>query len=585
MQITLYKGCRLNKSYCELLDTIAPVTYDSVQYQNALEAYLQSLFKYIVITEENVYATNSGKFSFELDLGQGGTFYEYNYMKVEDTVNNLTRYYFINTITVVNGIAVVEYEEDIWANYSKTMHIRKSLLTRSRSIKYGNYEIPFFKLGMDFEGNDSLFFNPMSSSSSRSNGYGTIVVKMQIYNLVTQDKINQVIPRTVILYEDAQGLDYKSTQFNEKLLEVLSKLKTFQAVKKFNFDSTYATAHNIDTSHDWYYEIEDVILVPIKFGLRIATSGTEYNMGSIEGFTGYKVIDLTRTLYLLQAGTSMAHGQLSTGATFTLFSGTFTASDFKVIGIGTYTNTYEIQQNGTNVDAKIDFQCDDYNFNIFLSVQNQLINITENYAIEIPISVQTADVTQQNRTARQLEIMNSAFQLGKGVLNIYSGSNSITTGAAQVAVGAEGNLGQLASGSANIASGVKEIYGGATTIAKGIANLVVLNKPLYRTNKGTFSRSVGLMNAYYGLFRIEVSTDNINEVQDNINNAGFVVNEIVDDLLHTMATANDKPAYNVMAFGFVNNYGYFPENIRIQLVDILMNGFKIWYDVASYIAS
>ena len=93
------------------------------------------------------------------------------------------------------------------------------------------------------------------------------------------------------------------------------------------------------------------------------------------------------------------------------------------------------------------------------------------------------------------------------------------------------------------------------------------------------------MNAYYGLFRIEVSTDNINEVQDNINNAGFVVNEIVDDLLHTMATANDKPAYNVMAFGFVNNYGYFPENIRIQLVDILMNGFKIWYDVASYIAS
>ena len=147
MTITLYKGSRLNKSYCEVLDTIAPVTYNDVNYANALEAYLSTLTP-VVITpqDESIYVTNSGKMSFELDIATGISLYECNYMKAYDDVNNFTRYFFVNSIVVVNGIGVVEYEEDIWANYSKTMHIRKSLLTRSRSLKYGNSTIPFFKL-------------------------------------------------------------------------------------------------------------------------------------------------------------------------------------------------------------------------------------------------------------------------------------------------------------------------------------------------------------------------------------------------------------------------------------------------------
>ena len=124
-----------------------------------------------------------------------------------------------------------------------------------------------------------------------------------------------------------------------------------------------------------------------------------------------------------------------------------------------------------------------------------------------------------------------------------------------------------------------------TGIAKGIANLIVLNKPLYRTNKGTFSKSIGLINAYSGLMLFAVNPDNTTEVQANIDNAGYVVNEVVDDILQNMANDNNRPTYNVVSFDYVNNYGAFPENIREQLVEILSSGTKIWYDTASFIAS
>lgn len=587
MVITLYKGCRLNKTYCEVLDTIAKHTYESVLYDNALDAYLSSLDKFTVTTAEDVYGTNRGTFSFELELEQSKNLYAYNYMKVVDNTGKFSRYYFINSITVCDALGLVDYDEDIWANYSSTMHVRKSLLTRSRSLKYGNYTIPFYKLGMDYESNNYLSYSSMKTvydALDTNLGKCSIVVQMQMYQLAigtggVASVQSNIISRTVCIRKNDIANDM--IPIDTTLFDLLTKLKAGQSSKKFVFNSTYKTNFNIadiSTSSDWYYEIGNVYLVPHKFNFLLENvQNNGYTMGTIEDLTGYTIADVNRSFYI-------ASGTLSNGRPVLCTASTIT-KDFKKIGVGTYSNLYEVVQNGTDVVVGIAIGCDDFNFNIYLNVQNQLINITDNYFVDIPISAQTADVTQQAKTSRQLEIMNSAFQIGKGALNIYSGSNAITTGAAQVAAGVSGNFSQLAYGSENIASGVKETYRGVVNIAQGIAELVVLNKPLYRTNKGTFSRSIGITNAYEGMFVFSINADNETEVQANIDNAGYIVNEVVGDLLQTMASDVNKPTYNVMAFGFVNNYGYFTEEIRQKLANMLSNGIKIWYDASAYIQS
>lgn len=603
MRITLYKSCRLNQSYCEVLDTIAPHTHNGQNYVNALEAYLHDLNKYIIITEEPVYLTNTGKFSFEYDFGQSGNIYEYNYMKVEDTVNNITRYFFINSITLVNGIAVAEYAEDIWANYSKSMHLRKSLLTRSRALKYGNKTIPFYKLGMEYEGNDEIKGVPVETSdfSEQNIGKCMIVAQIQIYKLVQgaggATEKSDVITRTVWIYseENRQGTYVNKYYFevNQALTKYLTTLVANQSSKKFVFTNDYKQEYKIYTSGDLYFEISNFTLIPQSFGIKmyLNNNNSAKYMGYVDQLVfdpndTIKFADLTRCSILLsQSGTTQHFDTFANGYGIQLTEFEI-ENDFTNLAIGTFSSIHEIVSNGSDINGSIMGFCDDYNFNIILSFQNQLINITQDFLIDVPIAVQSADVTQQNKTARELEKMNTGFQIGHGGIQLFQSGIQFATSGAMTALGAmTGQVGTISSGVSGMGSSLNPLYSGISNIAKGIKNLQILNRPLYRTNKGTFTRSVGIGNSFYGLILYKIQPDNTSEVQANIDNAGYVVNEVVDDVLQDMAIDQNKPSYDVVQFDYVNNYGSFPENIRQQLVEILSNGFKIWYNTTDYMAS
>ena len=71
---------------------------------------------------------------------------------------------------------------------------------------------------------------------------------------------------------------------------------------------------------------------------------------------------------------------------------------------------------------------------------------------------------------------------------------------------------------------------------------------------------------------------NTKEVQANIDNTGYVCNEIVDDLFNKPITDEVATAYNVMRFDFANVFGNFTQKIAKALRAILYSGFKIWYD-------
>ena len=86
------------------------------------------------------------------------------------------------------------------------------------------------------------------------------------------------------------------------------------------------------------------------------------------------------------------------------------------------------------------------------------------------------------------------------------------------------------------------------------------------------------MTANYGIVIFEIQPDNETEVQANIDNIGYVCNEIVDDLFNKPITDTVATTYNVMRFDFANIFGNFTQNIAKALRTILYNGFKIWYD-------
>ena len=100
---------------------------------------------------------------------------------------------------------------------------------------------------------------------------------------------------------------------------------------------------------------------------------------------------------------------------------------------------------------------------------------------------------------------------------------------------------------------------------------------MFSTTKGVSSISDGLLNARIGIVELLIDSDNDIEVQANINNTGYMCNEIVDNLF-IKPLNEENNVYNVMRFDYVNIYGAFTQKIARILKKILLDGFKIWYD-------
>ena len=226
MNITLYKKCILSNSYSEVFDVFHKDSNNKV----ALERYLASLQKYEIVAD-NVYVPNSGKITLELNE-DNVNIYEYNYMYLEDTDNNFRRYCFIDDITVVNGLAVISFSEDIWSNYASSMEIRKSLLVRSRATKYSDWSIPFYAPGMGYEGNNTVVIkdidgNVIDNNYTRPSPLQVAcAVNMQLYNLTAQGVANNRILLTgafVFSYGGDKHL-YGSTDMLLQLVRELTQL-------------------------------------------------------------------------------------------------------------------------------------------------------------------------------------------------------------------------------------------------------------------------------------------------------------------------------------------------------------------------
>ena len=593
MKITLYKKCILSNSYSEVFDvfhkTKDPLTNEETV---ALQRYLSSLTKY-EITADNVYVPNSGKITLELDFDYenvSNNIYEYNYMYLEDTDNNFRRYCFIDDITVVNGLAVISFSEDIWSNYASSMEIRKSLLVRSRATKYGSWSIPFYAPGMAYEGNNQLKFNDIEAVDEEGNSIeGTeiqlsntdnknvaLICQLQVYNLSQEGVISDRKVYTVAA--NTLDLDLSEYTFLFPLNTTTAKASVYEIVRQLYIKSSEKQfiAPGGDNTPSLYYQISNVLLLP---GYFVRKQSTSILIGHVN-ITG----SATCHFYKLDIsiGNILSNDSMVFVKTLTL------DKNFKRIGIGCITNLQPVVENGTSIEVKIGIAYDDFSVGVYLVFQNKIIEITNDFLLEIPISVQTADVTQQQLANRELKTMNAKLGIANAGIDIATGYMGAIINAGMIGLGVEMNSVLPATSYSGMSTGMKGAGGFASSInsvGKGITALIgsqkqleVANRSMFATNKGTNINYNVMLNARFGIVIAYMQPDNESEVQANINNTGYVCNEIVDNLFNKPITDTVATAYNVMRFEFANIFGNFTQNIAKALRAILYSGFKIWYD-------
>lgn len=569
MNITLYKKCILSNSYSEVFDVFHKDSNDKV----ALDRYLASLQKYEIVAD-NVYVPNSGRITLELSEGNVDI-YEYNYMYLEDVENNFRRYCFIDDITVVNGLAVISFSEDIWSNYARSMEIRKSLLVRSRATKYGDWSIPFYAPGMGYEGNNTVVIKDIDGNIIDNNYTRpsplqvACAVNMQLYNLTAQGVANNRILLTGIFIYSYAG-DRKAYGSTDMLLQLVREVIQLSAGTTVKYNNK-----------DYYYDIVSVKAIPKQFGIfkEIITGDATVTIQKSETISYY--------FYATGAGIFYNEYGIKHGILHKVLDKTI-ENDYTRLGIGLISNIIPIENNSTSIDYSIFVKWDITSWKLYISIQNKLIEISDEFDILIPISVQSADVTQQQAAARELKDLNAKLGMARGSLGIMNGVMETATGWSTVGLGmALGNLVDAApfAGTETVHKGFSGVFNGMAKTGDGIIDIIGSNKELEIANRKMFSTSKaikvnsdGILNGYYGIVQYFISPDNASEVKANIDNTGYVCNEIVDDLFNKPITDTVATAYNVMRFDFANVFGNFTQKIAKALRAILYNGFKIWYD-------
>lgn len=254
-------------------------------------------------------------------------------------------------------------------------------------------------------------------------------------------------------------------------------------------------------------------------------------------------------------------------------------NDFKLLGVGTINRIIPVMPNGNNIKMSFGISYDNFSIALFLAVQNQLYEITEDFACEVPISVQSADVTQQQTSARELRELNAKLGISNAKSEMLtSGIQAFIGGASMAITPLVGDINQLLRGGSVMAEAKNRNIRARNELIGSNKELEIANRKMFTTNKAISVKQNTLINGVKDLLLYYIDANNATEVQANIDNTGYVCNEIVDDLFNKPLTDEVATAYNVMRFDFANMFGNFTQNIAKALRAILYNGFKIWYD-------
>lgn len=544
MIVTLYKECKLNNKYN---DCFFNKTY--------LETYLGSLVKKS-FTIDDTFSRNQDRLVFENE--EYFITKDYNYIKIEDSVIG-TFYAFIRNIEWVNGLFLLYYEEDIWHNWFDKIKIRNGLLTRSLTKKY-NYvnetkNIKYFSYPIASESNDEPVLTKLTSNSIG------IVVKMQLYTLSQQGQENNRQERVFCVGIKEQ--DYVTpgnyeirTDFYSDINEIITRLIILQQTTQIG---------------NSYYQIDDIYAVPLEFTTFerfLPYTGTQH----------LEIVDGNTTICCMDILGTTLHTPNTPVKTFE-YNINYDRRNFAV---GNYSNPIKFNNNGTDVNVKIEIWGVN-TYKIIMLLNNNIIDITDDYYVDLPFNTITAsslqikrmqydnDMATYNTKIKNLnnEIANAYFQeVGATISSIGSMvTNPLSIGNA---IGSQISI--LGRQEANIYNAKNEI-----TLYEEKTKL--LNRKIY-DNTYIVKNKINYINASKGLSIWYVNEDNTEQVEGIKNLFGYQVNQPIFDNIFTPneLAMIETNKYNIYRFEYVGVYGAIAQDYITLFESILTKGVRIWAD-------
>lgn len=558
-KLTLYKNGILNNSYQLVFSKCLQWEGQQLSNKSVLEHYLDTLNK-VIFNIDNAYYENDGTLIIDYDLVQGnvsGNIYEFNYMKIEQYVNDaksFERYCFIKKIEIKNQVVYINYEEDIWSSYSDKINWSgPCMLSSSRAKLYNYFSIPLIKLPIEYDGNNKLDEVSLNSSSDC-----VCLVEIQYYKLASATAIPE--DRHSAIMQLALGINHTVSYYEFSYAELTQGLEQL-----FNKITSGHVEHG---GESYSYEIGNVYVFPSTFSFNSLWDGnTAYFQTDVSGYlAGSQLIALKdSSMYYL-------HSIISSSI----------QNNYKNYSIGTYSNQIKIENNGSDIPYEIKFGYAYSDLCVKLCIQNQIIDITNDFKYDIPYEMLRSEQYAQRKIGTQLQNNNLNFGMFKAGVDISNQQNHIVSGVAQAIFGFKsGNMAGGFQGAEKAVSGVHETITDIGQIIKLSKDKALINSPMYSSGKGVFNNSSYFLNYFKGITLFRINPDNEYYVKQFVDTFGynvyrFIYGAEIAKMINNQLDYNQLIAmgmeFNVVKFENPTVSGDFSQDIAKELNEILNSG-------------
>ena len=583
LTITLYAGCKLTDKYNQVFKD-----------RNTMSTYLGTVTHLDVYTGDDIYFTNSGTISIDNGslLGHNGD--KYNYMQFTTTTAggiSTKRFAFVNNITIVNEVAVIEYSEDIWHTYAikdSTHQIKlfNSLLQQAKTLNGGTgYEYTATQIAnlpkmlpLQPEGQNNPSFKDFTvSDPPQEQCY--ILITASVFKLTAQGEVNErYVSNYLLSYQQAVTGGHTPAASGKNYIWDLTDTQTLELLSVIQAQSSDTTV-SYKTQPNYHYEIIDVKIIPENIGTPwfddYLTADADHDAGLHADFSLTELMyDLDNTgLAYYDFDTTIAFNNLVIASEYKYISGSslrYTYNGILQNTVLSYTKTYSADKeyvaianlsrvipitfNGLSKTAVFELSVNLFNNSIRLLFDNTITDISQDFTLQIPISAQSSDITQQQKIGlrtgnivQSLGLVGQTFALGSSLGQAFATHGGSMQG--------------------DLAGSSSRMVGQAINLISGGVQLDSRNQAQYVSNKVMNVNDTTIMNCVLGGLR-ELKMNYLNDtlLESIINTYGYIYSLLVNSF-DTVYSTN-----NYVKFTQANVYGDFSQSIADGLANILENG-------------
>ena len=577
--IKLYQDCILTNDYKEVI---------SNKY-GALTNYLSSLTYLSIYSGDEIYFTNNGTITID---NSGMTIFtadKYNYMSYSD--GTYTRYAFIKNITLVNELAVIEYQEDLYSNYGDSIKLKTSMIDVSKFINLSGtegYTQLLTELPADYISNKPVVITDVYANQPTM----CIILGFSLYKMSSPGVITDREFHTCLLkYSHAiktGGTKIYVWNNNNAIINAINNLYSAQSTYTVNNNWIYDNI-GVPPGSNWNFEITSIKLIPYSMIQAIKDSSNNaintYFNGLYEVCTLTQAIELydpqDQTVYAYDVhfcalDSKSIYGYENSGLDFGNYVGEKDLSslvDWKTVGIGTYSRIIPYKYYGNEVFGyhyKIEyvFQLTEINCRLFFNINGELIDVTNDYTYQPPINTVSADITYAQKQSQDLSELSSTIKLWQTVF-----------GAIGVGAGAGGSI---AGGTGTIGGGLGSIINYGLGAYQDTYNMFTIKDKKEKTNSAIASSDASVHNNFHGGLLI-YSIDPINKDQVDLitGRYGYRRSLLVHDIARIESSNKSTQPYQYVKFDKISLYGEFSNDVAETFRQMFINGVTIYYNEAT----